>query len=177
MKQENKYLRRRIAFTRLVKHLYNFDSLTPLMIHRWIKQLLANQSDKSLEFFCMLMKVLGETFEADTKVWLIASKDKQESSEFSDLSVYMEEIERLVHQRKTSMKVRFMMMVVIRLYNNGWKKRDLVIEKESQTEDLSEPLVMTLSTTVDDETISDIQKTAKILKGNDVLNAAKKQRT
>ena len=110
-------------------------------------------------------------------MWLTTSKDKQESSEFSDLSVYMEEIERLVHQRKTSMKVRFMMMVVIRLYNNGWKKRDLVIEKESQTEDLSEPLVMTLSTTVDDETISDIQKTAKILKGNDVLNAAKKQRT
>ena len=46
----------------------------------------------------------------------------------------MEKIERLVHQRKTSMKVRFMMMVVTKLYNNGWKK----------TGELSEPLMTTI---------------------------------
>ena len=120
-KHENKYLRRRIAFTRMVKHLYNFDTISPIMIHGWFKQLLANQSDKALEFFCMLMKALGNTFEADTKVWLIASKDEPG---ISDLSVYMEELKILVEKRKTSMKVRFMMMVVIKLQGSGWKKKE-----------------------------------------------------
>ena len=123
-KNEDKYLRRSIAFTRLLKNLYDLDTLTPMMVHGWIKLLLENGSDKSLEFLCMLMKALGETFEADTKVWMIASKDKPESSELSELQVYMEELSRLINQRKTSMKVRFMMMVVVKLHKNSWRKKD-----------------------------------------------------
>ena len=131
---ENTFLRRSIAFTRLVKHLYNLDSISPLMIHSWIKRILTNQSDKALEFLCMLLKVLGQTFEADTNVWLIALGEKHE---ICDLSVYMKELEKLVQQKKTSMKVRFMMMVVLKLYKQGWKKRDMKLVKESPGENES----------------------------------------
>ena len=179
-KHETTYLRRSIAFTRLVKHLYDFDFITPLMIHSWIKQILEKKSDKALEFLCMLLKVLGQTFEADTKVWLIASKHSSDSPELSDLSVYMKELENLVQEKKTSLKVRFMMMVVIKLYKNRWRKRDINTINDSNCENFPRDLLTETDETIDGNvqytSTNDMEITLAVNSNGD-LNLAKKQRT
>ena len=177
-KHENAFLKRSIAFTRLVNHLYNLDSLSPLMLHSWIKKILRNQSDKALEFLCMLMKVLGQTFEADTKVWLIALGQGGQSSEICDISVYMKELEELIQQKRTSIKVRFMLMVVLKLYKNGWKKKDTKMEKKSSGENI----LLNIPNEANEERIDEDgtqiydSKEFTAVKSNDLYNAAKKQR-
>ena len=71
----------------------------------------------------MLLKAIGKSFEADKKIWMMASKDQMEISTFSDLSQYMNKLASLVEQRKTSKKVRFMMMVVLKLQANKWENK------------------------------------------------------
>merc|ERR1711893_476468 len=122
-KQEAKFLRRTISFIRLLKYLYHLDILTPTTVHGWIKDLLTFGSDKSIEFVCMLLKAIGKSFEADTKIWMMASRDQMEISTFSDLSQYMNKLASFVEQRKTSKKVRFMMMVVLKLQANNWENK------------------------------------------------------
>ena len=126
------------------------------------------------------MALLGQTFEADTKVWLIASKHSSDSPELSDLSVYMKELENLVEEKKTSLKVRFMMMVVIKLYKNRWRKRDINTINDSNCENFPRDLLTETDETIDGNvqytSTNDMEITLAVNSNGD-LNLAKKQRT
>ena len=101
-----------ISFARLLKCLYSSDFIPLNMVHSWLVRLINEQTDKSLEFFCILLKILGKEFEADTNVWQTAECN----SEILPIKYYLQILEDQIKSKKASLKVLFMMNVVTQMF-------------------------------------------------------------
>ena len=86
-------------------------------MHECVQELLSSNpsdwSDPNLEGLCRLLTTVGQKLDIETKrlsfYWLC------------DLSNYIKQMIKLVDEKKTSSRVRFLLQDVIDLSKNGWK--------------------------------------------------------
>ena len=71
-----------------------------------------------------LLTTVGENLDKESQARLEAAKNKKEVlAGIYDLSSYFKDMRRLVSERKTSARVRFLIQDVIELRENNWRKR------------------------------------------------------
>ena len=118
---EMKARKRSFGNISFIGELYKLGMLTARIMHECVRKLLlSNPSDEvALECLCRLLTTVGKSLEKETKVKLA----KGPVPGLNDMSNYFSEMNKLVDQRKTSARVRFLMQDVIDLQRNGWKKR------------------------------------------------------
>ena len=95
--------------------------LTARIMHECVRKLLlSNPSDEeALECLCRLLTTVGQALDKETNERMA----KGPVPGLADLGSYFKEMMKLVEQKKTSARVRFLMQDVIELRQNGWKKR------------------------------------------------------
>lgn len=116
---EMKARRRSLGNIRFIGELYKLQMLTARIMHECVKKLLTTTDDESLECLCRLVTTVGKALEDETNGRL----SKGPVQGINNLDVYFKEMSKLVDQRKTSSRVRFLMQDVIDLKLNNWKKR------------------------------------------------------
>jgi len=118
---EMKARKRSLGNIRFIGELYKLGMLTARIMHECVRKLLlSNPSDEeALECLCRLLTTVGKALEKETKDKLA----KGPVPGLNDMSKYFSEMNKLVDQRKTSARVRFLMQDVIDLQRNDWKKR------------------------------------------------------
>jgi len=116
---EMKLRRRSLGNIRFIGELYKLGMLTARIMHECVKKLLTTTDEESLECLCRLVTTVGQDLDTETQNRL--AKGPQPG--INDLSVYFKEMGKLVGEKKTSSRVRFLMQDVIELRLNGWKKR------------------------------------------------------
>ena len=106
---------------RFIGELYKLGMLTARIMHECVRKLLiSNPNDEeSLECLCRLLTTVGQALDRETSERL----SKGAVQGLADMGNYFKEMNKLVSERKTSARVRFLMQDVIDLRNNGWKKR------------------------------------------------------
>jgi len=119
MQMEMKLRRRSLGNIRFIGELYKLGMLTARIMHECVKKLLKLTDEESLECLCRLLTTVGKDLDEETKGRL--SKGRAEG--INDLSVYFKDMAKLVGDKTTSSRVRFLMQDVIDLKHNGWKKR------------------------------------------------------
>lgn len=141
---EMKLRRRSLGNIRFIGELYKLGMLTARIMHECVKKLLKQTDEESLECLCRLLTTVGKDLDEETKGRL--SKGRAEG--INDLTMYFKEMGKLVSEKQTSSRVRFLMQDVIDLKHNGWKKRREdagpktidEIHKEIETEQLQQKL-------------------------------------
>merc|ERR1719427_2341350 len=117
---EMKLRRRSLGNIRFIGELYKLNMLTSRIMHECIKRLLLNYKDEeALECLCRLLNTVGQALDQET----LAKLQKGSAQGLNDLTVYFKEMRKLVDEKKTSSRVRFLLQDVIDLKVNGWKKR------------------------------------------------------
>lgn len=150
---EMKLRRRSLGNIRFIGELYKLGMLTARIMHECVKKLLCSPSDEeALECLCRLLTTVGKDLDMETRAKISeAQKNPSKASSvagINDLSVYFKEMTKLVNDRKTSSRVRFLLQDVIDLKQNEWKKRREEagpktidqIHKEIETEQLQQKL-------------------------------------
>ena len=74
-------------------------------------------------FLSRLLTTVGENLDIETKNRLKAAEQKQAPAGIYPLDMYFKDMRRLVSERKTSARVRFLIQDVIELRENNWRKR------------------------------------------------------
>lgn len=144
MQMEMKLRRRSLGNIRFIGELYKLGMLTARIMHECVKKLLKLTDEESLECLCRLLTTVGKDLDEETKGRL--SKGRPEG--INDLSVYFKDMAKLVGDKTTSSRVRFLMQDVIDMKHNGWKKRREdagpktidEVHKEIETEQLQQKL-------------------------------------
>merc|ERR1719270_836146 len=118
---EMKLKKRSLGNIRFIGELYKLSMLTARIMHECVRKLLtSNPSDEeALECLCRLLTTVGQALDKETNDRLA----KGPIQGLVDLGSYFKEMMKLVEQKKTSARVRFLMQDVIELRLNGWKKR------------------------------------------------------
>ncbi|GFT18128.1 eukaryotic translation initiation factor 4 gamma 3 [Trichonephila clavipes] len=111
--EEMKKLKTRwIGNIRFMGELYKFNMIQTVVILDCIKTLLKLADEDSLECFCWLMKTAGKEFES--------SKDFEEKLPMDE---YFTQIQKIVDNRLTCSRIRFMLQDIIDLRKNDWVPR------------------------------------------------------
>ena len=95
--------------------------LTARIMHECVRKLLAvdPSDEESLECLCRLVTTVGQNLDIETKSRLA----KGPVQGLCDMSNYFKEMNKLVNDKKTSSRVRFLLQDVVDLERNGWRKR------------------------------------------------------
>jgi len=117
--QEMKLRRRSLGNIRFIGELYKLGMLTARIMHECVKKLLTTTDEESLECLCRLVTTVGQDLDAETT----AKLKKGPIPGINNLDVYFKEMNKIVAEKKTSSRVRFLMQDVIELRLNDWKKR------------------------------------------------------
>ena len=108
---------------RFIGELYKLGILTARIMHECVRKLLAvdPSDEESLECLCCLLTTVGQNLDIETKSRLA----KGPVQGLCDMSIYFEEMNKLVNEKKTSSRLRFMLQDVVDLERNVWRKRPL----------------------------------------------------
>ena len=90
-------------------------------MHECVAKLLKEMDEESLECLCRLMTTVGQELESDTKLRL--DKGGEQAVRIVPMEVYFREMVKIIQEKKTSSRVRFLMQDVVDLRNNRWQKR------------------------------------------------------
>ncbi|GFU09849.1 eukaryotic translation initiation factor 4 gamma 3 [Nephila pilipes] len=101
-----------IGNIRFMGELYKFNMIQTIVILDCIKTLLKLADEDSLECFCWLMKTAGKELEI--------SKDFEEKLPMDE---YFAQIQKIVDNRLTCSRIRFMLQDIIELRKNDWVPR------------------------------------------------------
>ena len=121
---EMKLRRRSLGNIRFIGELYKLNMLTSRIMHECIKRLLLNYKDEeALECLCRLyllvlvtsltlpmprlLNTVGQALDQET----LAKLQKGSAQGLNDLTVYFKEMRKLVDEKKTSSRVRFLLQV------------------------------------------------------------------
>lgn len=113
--------RRSLGNIRFIGELYKLQMLTVRIMHECVAKLLKEVDEESLECLCRLMTTVGQELEADTKVRL--EKGGEQAVRLRPIDFYFREMLKIINEKKTSSRVRFLMQDVVDLRNNRWQKR------------------------------------------------------
>ena len=84
-------------------------------------KLLKETDEESLECLCRLMTTVGQELESETKGRL--EKGGNGALNLRPIESYFREMVKIIEEKKTSSRVRFLMQDVVDLRNNRWQKR------------------------------------------------------
>ncbi|XP_067141200.1 eukaryotic translation initiation factor 4 gamma 3-like isoform X2 [Centruroides vittatus] len=114
LEEEERTARRRsLGNIRFIGELFKLNMLTSPIMHDCIKKLLHNQGDEdSLECLCRLLTTIGKELDQE--------KNKM-NREWMDS--YFESMQKIVNERRTNSRVRFMLQDVIELRKRNWVPR------------------------------------------------------
>lgn len=114
LEEEERTARRRsLGNIRFIGELFKLSMLTSSIMHDCIKKLLLNQGDEdSLECLCRLLTTIGKELDLEK------SKGNREW-----MDSYFESMQKIVNERRTNSRVRFMLQDVIELRKRNWVPR------------------------------------------------------
>jgi len=141
--KEKKARRRSSGNTRFIGELYKLEMLTVRIMHECIRGLLRKEDEESLECLCTLVSSIGKVLEEST-----AKQQNSRQGEIVNLDIYFRQMKTIIDQKKTSTRVRCLLMDLIELRQNNWIPRRKVagpktidqIHKDIQTEKNKEQL-------------------------------------
>jgi len=118
---ERRLRKRSLGNIRFIGELYKLGMLTARIMHECVRKLLAvdPSDEESLECLCRLVTTVGQNLDIETKSRLA----KGPVQGLCDMSNYFKEMNKLVNDKKTSSRVRFLLQDVVDLERNGWRKR------------------------------------------------------
>jgi MIF4G domain len=116
---EMKARRRSLGNIQFIGELYKLQMLTVRIMHECVMKLLKETDETSLECLCRLMTTVGQELESDTKSRIEKGADQR----LRPIETYFREMIKIIEEKKTSSRVRFLMQDVVDLRANGWKKR------------------------------------------------------
>lgn len=90
-------------------------------MHKCVAKLLKATDEESLECLCRLVTTVGQELETDTKTRL--EKGGEAARRLRPMDHYFREMNKIIDEKKTSSRVRFLMQDVVDLRNNRWQKR------------------------------------------------------
>ncbi|KAM6927849.1 eukaryotic translation initiation factor 4 gamma 3 [Xenentodon cancila] len=106
---KNKARRRSIGNIRFIGELFKLKMLTEAIMHDCVVKLLKNHDEESLECLCRLLTTIGKDLDFEK------AKPRMDQ--------YFNQMEKIVKERKTSSRIRFMLQDVIDLRLHNWVSR------------------------------------------------------
>ncbi|KAM3866246.1 eukaryotic translation initiation factor 4 gamma 1-like [Diretmus argenteus] len=126
---KNQARRRSLGNIRLVGELFKLKMLTGSTMQDCIVSLLRSHDEESLEYLCRLLSTIGKDLDFET------AKCRMDQ--------YFTQLEKIIKERKTSSRIRFMLQDMLDLRSNNWVPRRVVqgprtidqIHKEAEQEE------------------------------------------
>ncbi|XP_061639179.1 eukaryotic translation initiation factor 4 gamma 1-like isoform X4 [Phyllopteryx taeniolatus] len=106
---KNKARRRSLGNIKFIGELFKLKMLTEVIMHDCIVKLLKNHDEESLECLCRLLSTIGKDL------------DFEKAKHFMDQ--YFNQMEKVIKEKKTSSRIRFMLQDVMDLRRNNWMSR------------------------------------------------------
>ncbi|XP_039611651.1 eukaryotic translation initiation factor 4 gamma 3-like isoform X4 [Polypterus senegalus] len=106
---KDKARRRSIGNIKFIGELFKLKMLTEAIMHDCVVKLLKNHDEESLECLCRLLTTIGKDLDFEK------AKPRMDQ--------YFAQMEKIVKERKTSSRIRFMLQDVIDLRQNNWVSR------------------------------------------------------
>ncbi|XP_028849481.1 eukaryotic translation initiation factor 4 gamma 3 isoform X4 [Denticeps clupeoides] len=106
---KDKARRRSIGNIRFIGELFKLKMLTEAIMHDCVVKLLKNHDEESLECLCRLLTTIGKDLDFEK------AKPRMDQ--------YFNQMDKIVKERKTSSRIRFMLQDVIDLRQHNWVSR------------------------------------------------------
>ncbi|XP_012577740.1 PREDICTED: eukaryotic translation initiation factor 4 gamma 3 isoform X4 [Condylura cristata] len=106
---KDKARRRSIGNIKFIGELFKLKMLTEAIMHDCVVKLLKNHDEESLECLCRLLTTIGKDLDFEK------AKPRMDQ--------YFNQMEKIVKERKTSSRIRFMLQDVIELRLSNWVSR------------------------------------------------------
>nr|XP_057910585.1 eukaryotic translation initiation factor 4 gamma 3-like isoform X3 [Doryrhamphus excisus] len=106
---KDKARRRSIGNIKFIGELFKLKMLTEVIMHDCVIKLLKNHDEESLECLCRLLTTIGKDLDFEK------AKPRMDQ--------YFNQMEKIVKERKTSSRIRFMLQDVIDLRLHNWVSR------------------------------------------------------
>ncbi|XP_059389520.1 eukaryotic translation initiation factor 4 gamma 1-like, partial [Carassius carassius] len=106
---KDKARRRSLGNIKFIGELFKLKMLTETIMHDCIVKLLKNHDEESLECLCRLLSTIG--------------KDLDFQKAKPRMDQYFNQMEKIIKERKTSSRIRFMLQDVLDLRRNNWVPR------------------------------------------------------
>ncbi|KAG1932736.1 eukaryotic translation initiation factor 4 gamma 1 isoform X2 [Pimephales promelas] len=106
---KDKARRRSLGNIKFIGELFKLKMLTETIMHDCIVKLLKNHDEESLECLCRLLSTIGKDLDFEK------AKPRMDQ--------YFHQMEKIIKERKTSSRIRFMLQDVIDLRRNNWVPR------------------------------------------------------
>ncbi|XP_062889169.1 eukaryotic translation initiation factor 4 gamma 3-like isoform X3 [Mobula hypostoma] len=131
---KDKARRRSIGNIKFIGELFKLKMLTEAIMHDCVVKLLKNHDEESLECLCRLLTTIGKDLDFEK------AKPRMDQ--------YFNQMEKIVKERKTSSRIRFMLQDVIDVRMKNWVSRRIEqgpktieqIHKEAQIEEQQQQL-------------------------------------
>nr|XP_020441839.1 eukaryotic translation initiation factor 4 gamma 1 [Monopterus albus] len=106
---KEKARRRSLGNIKFIGELFKLKMLTEVIMHDCIVKLLKNHDEESLECLCRLLSTIGKDLDFEK------AKPRMDQ--------YFNQMEKIIKERKTSSRIRFMLQDVLDLRRNNWVPR------------------------------------------------------
>ncbi|XP_037533293.1 eukaryotic translation initiation factor 4 gamma 1 [Nematolebias whitei] len=106
---KDKARRRSLGNIKFIGELFKLKMLTEVIMHDCIVKLLKNHDEESLECLCRLLSTIG--------------KDLDFAKAKPRMDQYFNQMEKIIKERKTTSRIRFMLQDVLDLRRNNWVPR------------------------------------------------------
>uniref|UniRef100_A0A8C6M1P0 Eukaryotic translation initiation factor 4 gamma 1 n=1 Tax=Nothobranchius furzeri TaxID=105023 RepID=A0A8C6M1P0_NOTFU len=106
---KDKARRRSMGNIKFIGELFKLKMLTEVIMHDCILKLLKNHDEESLECLCRLLSTIGKDLDFEK------AKPRMDQ--------YFNQMEKIIKERKTSSRIRFMLQDVLDLRRNNWVPR------------------------------------------------------
>ncbi|XP_076833025.1 eukaryotic translation initiation factor 4 gamma 1 isoform X1 [Brachyhypopomus gauderio] len=106
---KDKARRRSLGNIKFIGELFKLKMLTEPIMHDCVVKLLKNHDEESLECLCRLLSTIGKDLDFEK------AKPRMDQ--------YFNQMEKIIKERKTSSRIRFMLQDVIDLRRNTWVPR------------------------------------------------------
>lgn len=116
---EAKNRRRSLGNIRLIGELFKLRVLPPVIFHKCIERLLNDADEESLEALCRLLMAAGKELDAPASA--------------PSVDGYLQRMEGVVRDGKTSSRIRFLVQDVVELRRNKWKPRSIHTANQPKT--------------------------------------------
>uniref|UniRef100_A0A8C5G9D2 MIF4G domain-containing protein n=1 Tax=Gouania willdenowi TaxID=441366 RepID=A0A8C5G9D2_GOUWI len=103
---------RSVGNIKFVGELFKLQMIREVVMHDCIMKLLENHDDQSLEVLCKLLSTIG--------------KDLDVKKQKHRVDQCFQQMEKIIKERKTSSRIRFMMQDVLDLRTNNWVPRRVI---------------------------------------------------
>ncbi|XP_061684261.1 eukaryotic translation initiation factor 4 gamma 1-like isoform X4 [Syngnathoides biaculeatus] len=106
---KNKARRRSLGNIKFIGELFKLKMLTEVIMHECIVKLLKNHDEESLECLCRLLSTIGKDLDFGKAKHL--------------MDHYFNQMEKVIKEKKTNSRIRFMLRDVVDLRRNNWVPR------------------------------------------------------